>query len=111
KRVLPLKWVSVFVSHPESWIGEDDGPIRRADHIVRLVQPPGSEAIRENFDAAVRPGRRHSTTSAGNQSALTIVRVAVGAIRRIAEDVHTSGVRPPIQDLLPHVAECEVMLS
>jgi len=70
--------------------------------IVRRVQPLAAEAIDQHRDRSVIFGAHHAAAAmlAGDQPTLAVAGIAVGEVRRLAEDADRAGLFLPFQDAL-----------
>src|SRR5260221_7511646 len=98
----------VMAEDAEGRIGEPDRIVRFDDDVVRRVEWLAVEAVEDDGDAAVIFGARHPPriVLAGDETALAVARVAVGVVRRLAEDADRAGLllpfhHPVVRDVAP----------
>src|SRR5262249_34009625 len=79
---------------------EPDRPVRLADQVVGRVQRLALIAIGHHGDGAVVLGPRDAAgiVLTRHQPALAVARVAIGVVRRLAEDAHRAGLLLPLHD-------------
>ena len=92
----------VIAEQAEHRIGEPDRAVGFHDHVVRRVQPLAVEGVHQHRDRAVifGAGDPAAAVLAGDQAALAVAGVAVGEIRRLAEDADRAGLLFPLEDAL-----------
>ena len=90
----------VIAEQAEDRIGEPDRAVGFHHDVVRRVQPLAVEGIHQHRDRAVIFGAGHAAAAmlAGDQPALAVAGVAVGEIRRLAEDADRAGLLFPFDD-------------
>src|SRR5262249_26335599 len=90
----------VVTQDPERRIAEPDPSLRLPGHVVGPVQPLPLVAIGHHRDRPVVLGARRAprVVLARDEAAVAVVRVAVGVVRRLAEDTHRPGLFLPLHD-------------
>ena len=92
----------VIAEQAEHRIGEPDRAVGFHHDIVRRVQPLAVEGIHQHRDRAVIFGADDAAAAmlAGDQPALAVAGIAVGEVRRLAEDADRAGLLFPLDDAL-----------
>ena len=92
----------VIAEQAEDRIGEPDRAVGFHHDVVRRVQPLAVEGVHQHRDRAVIFGADHAASAmlAGDQPALAVAGIAVGEVRRLAEDADRAGFLFPFDDAL-----------